>query len=372
MSDPELRDDAGSSRTAFRGRLIFLVTVPVLLLGGSYFLFIEYLFARPEVEFAEVVTALRIGGAAFITLGVVLALCCGFVVVGRMTRSTRLLLRFIETGSLPSGAISFLYRSDWDAFYLFRRIQALFRQSRSEDTTVSELQSLNSSLIQLKTEIEGGGVRGLAESGEKASGVVGEITERLRTNRRELAHFFGDLRAQTESLRAGIEELRPSQFPVDGTIRPEPPRAHLEMVTRIGNGTSGHGGGNGNHRSEIGVSGPDHPSDSLTEAGESALDQATERIRQLGSVLALEMERVGPDPDGLGLRYQRFAEALETLESAVADVSPMKAGSESADEREEPKGPDEATELEKFTTRWRHLEESLGILQQRLDEVADR
>jgi len=51
-----------------------------------------------------------------------------------------------------------------------------------------------------------------------------------------------------------------------------------------------------------------------------AVEFAVQRIHRLGSVLALEVERLRPDPEGLGLSYERFAAALASLEASISTV----------------------------------------------------
>ena len=334
MNGSHPRSDA-PPRGSLRPRLVIWVALPVLVLGASYFLFVEYVLESQGVGVEGVRIALRIGGGALIAIALVLAAACGFLLADRVSRPIRALLRLADTGDSPTGRSLFLHHRDWEVFQLYRRVNALVQQNQAGAKALEELESQRTSIDRLRQELQRTGQHGIAlpvSLGEP--GRLEPILEVLEANRARLVSFFSELRERVEDLRVETEGLQ----------------AELDRV-----GTE-HVGATGS------TNGPDLP----IEGMESFARMRTSllRLRRLGTVWSLETERLRTDDAATGEVFDRFVREVDEMDRSIETVA---CAIESA-----VKSNGQSPDLARMRDSWSILMEKVGSLARRLDEVRDR
>ena len=330
MNGSHPRSDA-PPRGSLRLRLAIWVALPVLVLGTSYFLFVEYVLESQGLGVEGVRIALRIGGAALIAISLVLAAACGFLIADRVSRPIRALLRLADSGELTSGRSVFLHNRDWEVFQLYRKVNALVQQNQAGAKALAELESQRTSIDCLRQELQRTAQHGIALPVSLAEpGRLEPILEVMEANRTRLLSFFTELRERVEELRAEAEQLRgPLDRIAEETLTPE--------------STNGHG--------------PSSP------RMESVLQMrnSLSRLRRLGTVWSLEVERARPPQ--AGEIYQRFAREVDEMDRSI-DIATQ--------EIEAARRNGHSSELTRMLESWSSLVERVGSLARRLDEVRDR
>ncbi len=314
MSDPVVRKTAEGSKGRFRSRLILFVVVPTLLLGASYFLFIEYIVLSQAGLGDGVRLALRVGGVVLIVLALISALTSGYLLADRLTRPVRMLLSLTETGDLPGGAGLFAHHRDWEVFQLYRRVHSLVRQNQAGAGALDELESLHRSLDQLKTTLDRTSQHGVPAPIRIEPGPLTEIADLLEAHRVRLTEFFSDIKSRAESLRQELDELS---------------AADDEVFYRA--------------------------SQSIEEAHDRRLDEACAEIRRVGTVLALEVERLRDSSPEVGRLFDRFKDSADRMEEAVRASRAL-----DLNQLPDPSGREELLQ---------RLRQDLGSLERRLEEV---
>lgn len=331
MNGSHPRSDA-PPRGSLRPRLVIWVALPVLVLGASYFLFVEYVLESQGVSVEGVRIALRIGGGALIVISLVLAAACGFLLADRVSRPIRALLRLADSGELTTGRSVFLHHRDWEVFQLYRKVKALVQQNQAGAKALAELESQRTSIDRLRQELQRTGQHGIAlpvSLGEP--GRLEPILEVMEANRTRLLSFFTELRERVDDLRAEAEQLR---GPLD--------RIAMETLAP-------HESNNGHERPIEGM--------------ESFLRMrnALVRLRRLGTVWSLETERLRTDPTGE--IYERFAREVDEMDRSIEIMT---------NEIELTQRNGHSSELMRMLESWSSLVDRVGSLARRLDEVRDR
>ncbi|MEZ4650399.1 MAG: hypothetical protein R3E97_16750 [Candidatus Eisenbacteria bacterium] len=371
------RNDREGPRARFRGRVIGFMLVPVLVLGVSYFLLVEYVAVdMDELAVGSSLVGLRLGGALLILLAVVLAIAAGYLLSDRILRPIRLLRHFAESGELPSGAGLFVHHRDWEIFLLYRRIHALIQQNRSGAEALAELEELRGSFDELRSRLTKTGQNGVLAPVGRIEGPCLHVTQLLETNRSRLLDFFRELRSRTVEVRTQLDAL-------EAVCRvPEP-------VTPLANGKT------------VSVAGSGMPSASpssavpagFVEGVGSAEDEGAEiprlreelellvvELRRLGTVISLEAERARTGSGEVGRLYGEFRAAIDRLENVAAGCEafehepgfgdPHRDDAPAAVLRDAAAG--EGPAEEDIDAAWQRLREDLGSLERRLEEVEER
>ncbi|MCA9727014.1 MAG: hypothetical protein KC729_04970 [Candidatus Eisenbacteria bacterium] len=323
MNGPSSRSDA-PPRGTLRPRLVVWVALPVLILGVSYFLFVEYVLESQGVGVEGVRLALRIGGLALVAIALVLAAACGFLLADRVSRPIRALLRLVESGELPAGRSLFLHHRDWEVFQLYRRVTALVQQNQTGAKALEELESQRSSIEHLRQELQRTGPHGIALPVVLAQpGRLEPILDAMETNRGRLVAFLSELRERVAELCGEIQRAQALEPPV------------------------GNGG--------------DRPIDPKVRMGE--IRESLVRLRTFGTIWSLEIERSRVDGN-VGEMFDRFTQQIEAVEASIDDAV---AGWSGIPERGVSTGPVDA-----MRDSWTTLAEKVGSLVRKLDEVRDR
>lgn len=331
MNGAHPRSDA-PPRGSLRPRLVVWVALPVLVLGVSYFLFVEYVLESQGVGVEGVRIALRIGGGALIAISLVLAAACGFLLADRVSRPIRALLRLVDSGELTTGRSVFLHHRDWEVFQLYRKVNALVHQNQAGAKALAELESQRTSIDLLRQELQRTGQHGIAlpvKLGEP--GRLEPILDVMEANRTRILSFLGELRERVEELRAETEQLR---GPLD--------RIAMEKLVSP-ESTNGH----------------DRPVEGMESF--QRMRSALVRLKRLGTVWSLEAERLRLNP--VGEIYERFAHEVDEMDRSIETMT---------NEIELAHRNGHSSELTHMLESWNSLVERVGSLARRLDEVRDR
>ena len=311
---------AADRRGSLRRRIVLLVALPTALLGLTYFLFVEYMLENPSGELGLV---LRVGGAILLLLGLVLGVTSGYLLSERVTRPIRLLIRLADSGETEAGRTTFLHHREWEIFELYRRVHSLAQQNRAGARAVEELESLRSGLASLRGELSRRGQHGILPAITlPAEAPWSEIAQSLEANRQRSLAFIAELAERTSALRRELELLGESLG-----------LANAGQFVSVGDFT-----------------------DSQRDAARATLRPATlGRVRRIGTVLALETERLRPaNGDSLGQWLDRFEHDMCALEAEVDSLV---------------SGHGEEQKDRSRTDRWRQILDSLAALERRAHEV---
>lgn len=371
----------GERQGSMRSRLVFLVTLPVIVLGTSYFLFVEYVLQDQWLPETGPWVALRVGGVFLIVIAVLVAVTCGFLVVDRVTRPVRLLLRLVESGELESGGGVFLHHREWEIFQLYRRIHALVLQNRSAAEAATRLRELEEALHALLQDMERPSTHGVPPHISPQEGTPDEtvrsLIDRLSLHRARLLDYLADLTVQASEIRTRVGELEValgdasvgmrraaktvedavSAFDAAAAFSAAAPPRHASSNGEAGRTGSEDSTDNGHPdarpaiqvpatRTAPSATGSDgwRAADALVAADAEELVEeverafgSLERVRQLGVVAALEAERSGASESRrVGDIFERFQSGVGDLERALdAWVAASLAERPQVDERAE-------------------------------------
>ncbi|MCA9756943.1 MAG: hypothetical protein KDA27_14150 [Candidatus Eisenbacteria bacterium] len=373
------RSDRDGPRARFRSRVIGFMLVPVLVLGVSYFLLVEYVAVNSDdLVIGTSLVGLRLGGALLILLAVVLAIAAGYLLADRIVRPIRLLRHYAESGELPSGAGLFVHHRDWEIFLLYRRIHALIQQNRSGAEALAELEELRGSFDELRGRLAKTGQNGVLAPVGRIEGPCLDVSDLLESHRARLLDFFRELRTRTADVRTQFEAL-------------EVAYRVAEPVTASPNGSAASSAAEAGGRAAM----PESvgPSELVDPGGEALLCLGAEleslatELRRLGTVISLEAELARRATGDAGRLYDEFRLAIGRLEEIAAgcaivehdpefetaagdgeDGSRETTGATVRDARTVADGPAEAD----IIAAWQRLREDLGSLERRLEEVEER
>ncbi len=331
MEEPRTRDQ-GRRRGSPRGRAALLVLLPSAFLGVAYFLYVEIVLRQAGPFDAQTRLLLRVGGGVLVLISLVLAAACGYLLAERFLRPLRLILRLAESGDMqPERAVSLEERGR-EYFDLHRLLRVLVNQNKAGARAMEELDQLRAALARFREELSRTGLHGIPPE-VTAAGPLREVAVHLQTKRSQLLSFFRDLRERV------------------GRVRLE-----LQRLDDPGGGAPADAGG-----VRAGPTGPSAPA--------AAVGAALERLRQLGTVLALESARAGnaPAPRAAEL-LERFHACLGELEAVLPMLSLARAGSAGPD----PADPAAVPGGGELQERWRLLLEGIESVERRLEEVEER
>jgi hypothetical protein len=350
-----------NGQKSLRPRVVILVALPTALLGAIYFLFVEYATQSQRVDPMVQRLTLRLGGLILVGLALVLAAACGYLLADRFTRPVRLILQLIESGDLPANRAFLLRKRGREIYELYRLVSVLLNQNKTGARALEELEQLRVSLIILREQVVRTGEHGvLPPVGVLPDGAVSQIGASLDAKRVQLLSFFRDLRGKVTELRSEIHSLgqeigfeepaNPDGAPTDNpghaaALTADPPDPPAEPCA--GRETPGSGS-------------PNAPE--LQTA-----HQSLTRLRQLGTVLILEVARVGgAEAARVETLFDRFRSGLHELEDLLAVF--VREQAREADP--EPGGPGVAPAGgAEGRARWGHLLSELDTLERFLEEV---
>ncbi|MCC7143827.1 MAG: hypothetical protein IT349_17145 [Candidatus Eisenbacteria bacterium] len=348
----------GDGKGSLRGLIVVLITLPTAIVGLIYFLFVEYVGWTGGEDSTLV---LRLGGATVILLGLVLGITCGYLLSEKVIRPIRLLIRLADPLDTPPARSGFLHHLDWEIFDLYRRVKALVQQNRAGARAVQELEDLRQGIGVLRHELTRRGQHGILPAANLPSdGVWGEIGASLEENRGRSLSFLAELRERARHLHEAVEQLGPGSGP-------EVPVAASHAVA-------------------------DRPSPTAAGANPPPVRRippSAARVRQTGTVLALETERLStPTGHAPGAWLERFDADMRRLEEDLVRLGRSApgewGGAVDPGEGVDPEGGDAVLshavrgdagpsgERELRTERWNEALRSIDALERRLREVESR
>ena len=344
MEEPHT-PDGDRQRGGSRGRTGILVLLPPAFLGAAYFLFVEYVLREPLAVGASTRFLLRLGGAGLVVLSLILAAACGYLLGERFLRPLRLLLRLAESGEMQPDRAETLRARGREYLDLHRLLRVLVNQNKAGARAMEELDELRSAHARFRDEFSRTGLHGIPPE-VSTNGPMHDVAVQVQARRNNLLSFFRDLRERVGKMRLELEELGAALGLDAGTA---------------GSGDGGFGDGSGGCGEE-----------GAPDAGLGlAVAARVERLRQLGTVLALESARSAglPAPRAAEL-LDRFHAGLGELESileslpGVAGTPP--AGSVRGILSMAPES------REGLRDRWRRALDGIESFERRLDEVEER
>jgi hypothetical protein len=304
--------------------------LPPAFLGAAYFLFVEYLLGIADPPDPQTRLLLRLGGGGLVAISLVLAAGCGYLLAERFLRPLRLILRLAESGEAQPDRADSLQERGREYVDLHRLLHVLVNQNKAGARAMEELDQLRAALARFREEFSRTGLHGIPPE-VTATGPVREVAVHVQTKRSHLLSFFRDLRERVGRVRLELERLG----------------AFLGLEDERGKTGDGAAAAVG----DVGVS--------------------LERLRQLGTVLALESARVGGAPARRAAEMlDRFHVGLGELE-AVIEALPH-AGRGNGSRRPEESDPAAASNRVEVRERWRLLWEGIESIERRLEEVEER
>ncbi len=255
-----------SSRTSVRRRRAVLISVlPVVLLGASYFLVIEFTF-RSSAAFPAVPAALRIGGVALVVLFLFVSLGAGLYLADQLRRPLRILLRRVESAIEPVPETDLYISEDPEVRKLVTRVAGLVQRSRAGEQALRDLEALRGETEEIAAALRRGEEsRRLPDGVNGRGGALGS----------EVGRFIAGLRKQMREIDGNLERV-------------------AEILSR-------------NEIVETAVA---------TEA-----DRSLQDLERLATVWSLQVERTRrelPDmPGELGSCFREFRSAMERLREAM-------------------------------------------------------
>lgn len=324
---------AENGKGSLRSRIIILVALPAAVLGAMYFLFVEYTIQNLRVADTEAATVLRAGGVILVVLALVLAMTCGWLLVERVGRPLKLLIRLIDSGEFASARAAMAHHREWEVLELYRRVSALLQQNRAGARAVEELEDLRAGVAALRQAVAQPAQHGVSPALDfVGEGALVEVARSLESNRARLLEFLVELGERMETLRSDTSRLG-----AELGFRDEPDAGALAPPV------TGNGAGPGQDLDRAAVS--------------------LRRLRRVGTVLALESERLLPDA------ARRVGELKDRFEE---DLSEVERGLEACRHLEGRGEPDRATGEREAELVWRRILEDLATLKRRLAEVESK
>jgi hypothetical protein len=324
------REDLGPRPGNPRGRAVLLVLVSPAFLGAAYFLFVEFMFREPQALDDRTRMALRLGGAGLVLISLVLAAACGYLLAERFLRPLRLILRLAESGEIQPDRAHSLWERGREYLDLHRLLHVLVNQNQTGARAMEELDELRAALAHFREEFSRTGLHGIPPE-VTVTGPVSEVALHVQSKRNHLLSFFRDLRERVGRVRLELERLG----------------ASLDLE---------------GENQEMGES---------ATAAAAAVNASLNRLRQLGTVLALESARAGGAPARRAAELlDRFHVGLGDLESRLETLPPAQRGNGNLRMAESGSAP--SVGRAEMRERWRLLLEGIESIERRLEEAEER
>lgn len=329
MEEPRIRDE-GRRGGGPRGRAVLLVMLPPAFLCAAYFL-LEELVLRPALgSDLPLRLALRLGGAVLAVISLIFAAACGYLLAEHFLRPLRLILRMAESDEVQPDRVDSLHARGREYADLHRLLRVLLTQNKAGARAMEELEQLRAALARFREEFSRTGLHGIPPE-VTAMGPVREVAVHVQAKRNNLLSFFRDLRERVGRVRLELEQLSVCLDQEDGG-------------------------------EELGEGVP---------AATAAVGASVNRLRQLGTVLALESARAGGQPARRAAEMlDRFHAGLGQLEATIEALPRAVRGNGSLWAVE----PDPAAVQDRaeMRERWRLLLEGIESIERRLEEVEER
>ncbi len=354
-----------------RGRSVILVLLPTLLLGVTYFLFIEYLLQGLYAPESSLRITARLGGGVLVVLAAIVATAVGYLLVDRFLRPLRILLRVVQGGDVPDSRRIDAATRCREISELYRVVGTLVRQNQAGAKALEELDELRSALATFREEVGRTGQHGIPPKlAEAQNGTLAAISEHIQRNRSQLMKFFSDLRDRVRGLKIELDSL--AKLPVASSVSEE--------------GHAGRPSANALSYSQLpdssGATTTVLPTDDLNDV-EAAISGSIERLRKLGTVLTLDVGasartdgvRVGRNLENYLSELAALEEAHEALEvvwKGRAEELATDAAAAASRAASEAIAMDNRLLNNELKDRLRQLLDSLDSLDRRLGEVEDR
>lgn len=309
---------------------MLLVLLPPAFLCAAYFL-LEELVLRPALRSdLSLCLALRLGGAALAVISLIFAAACGYLLAEHFLRPLRLILRLAESGEAQPDRVDSLHERGREYADLHRLLRVLVNQNKAGARAMEELDQLRAALARFREEFSRTGLHGIPPE-VTAIGPVREVAAHVQAKRNHLLSFFRDLHERVGRIRLELEQMR-------ACLNPEDERREF-------------GEGLAAAAADVGAS--------------------LDRLRQLGTVLALESARAGGQPAQRAAdMLDRFHAGLGELEATI-EALPRAVHSNGVRWPVEP-DPAAASDRVELRERWRLLLEGIESIERRLEEVEER
>jgi hypothetical protein len=309
---------------------VVLVLLPPVFLCAAYFLF-EELVLRPVLRSdLPLCLALRLGGAALAFISLIFAAACGYLLAEHFLRPLRLILRLAESGEVQPERVDSLHQRGREYADLHRLLRVLVNQNKAGARAMEELDQLRAALARFREEFSRTGLHGIPPE-VTAMGPVREVAVHVQAKRNHLLSFFRDLRERVGRVRLEVEQLS----------------ACLELQD------DGKDVGEGMAVAAVNVG--------------ASLD----RLRQIGTVLALESARAGGQPARRAAdMLDRFHAGLGELEVTIKALPTAVRGN--GDRRAAAPDSTAASDRMELRERWRSLLDGIESIERRLEEVEER
>ena len=313
-----------------RAAVLVLVLLPPAFLCAAYFLF-EELVLRPVLRSdLSLCLALRLGGAVLAVISLIFAAACGYLLAEYFLRPLRLILRLADSGEVQPERVDSLHKRGREYADLHRLLRVLVNQNKAGARAMEELDQLRAALARFREEFSRTGLHGIPPE-VTAMGPVREVAVHVQAKRNHLLSFFRDLRERVGRVRLELEQLS----------------AGLDLQ---------------DEREESGEA---------TTAAAAEVGASLDRLRRIGTVLALESARTGGQPARRAAdMLDRFHAGLGELEATIEAV-PRAAGG-NGNRRAVELDPAAARDRAEVRERWRLLLEGIESIERRLDEVEER
>jgi hypothetical protein len=353
VGDPRSRDDDTRRGSPLLGAVL-LALLPPAFLGVAYFLFVEYKFGGALGADPALRLYVRLGGAVLVAISLALAAACGYLVAERFLRPLRLLLRLAESGEVQPGRADTLRERGREFFDLHRLLRVLVNQNKAGARAMEELEQLRVALARFREEISRTGLHGIQPE-VTVTGPLREVAVHVQAKRSHLLSFFRDLRERVGRVREEMERLAPVLGIEDGAGDTETgARAMAETPAATGSRVA--------TNTQLAM-------DKLVAT--TGVGAAVERLRRLGTVLALESARAGGSPAARAAEMlERFHAALGDLEATLDGSSP--AVSNPGNGRAEWVRLPPAADRAQVRERWRLVLDGIQSIERRLEEVEER
>jgi hypothetical protein len=307
-----------------------LVLLPPAFLCAAYFLLEEFVLRPALRSDLPLCLTLRLGGAVLAVISLIFAGACGYLLVEHFLRPLRLLLRMAESGEVQPERVDSLQERGPEYADLHRLLRVLVNQNKAGARAMEELEQLRAALARFREEFSRTGLHGIPPE-VTAMGPVSEVAGHVQTKRNHLLSFFRDLHQRVGRVRRELEQLG----------------ACLDLE---------------DEREEFGE---------RLDVAMAQMGTSVDRLRQLGTVLALESARAGGQPAPRAAEMlNRFHVGLGELE-AIIEALPRAVRGDGAQPAVEP-DPAAVSGRVAVRQRWRLLLEAIESIERRLEEVEER
>jgi hypothetical protein len=346
-----------------------LALLPPAFLGAAYVLFVEFTLRDALPPGSLLPLTLRTGGIALAAISLVFAAACGYLLAERFLRPLRLILRLAESGDVQPGRADSLGERGREYLDLHRLLRVLVKQNQTGARAMEELDQLRAALARFREEISRTGVHGIQPE-VTASGPLREVALHVQAKRHHLLSFFRDLHERVGHVRVELEGLG-AQLGLEGAAADTEGRETGSMPPRTMPVGTAETGGAVADVPQVFAETADEQRDSGGGTAANEVEASLERLRRLGTVLALESARAG------GVPARRAAEMLDRFHAGLGDLEvtlealpgAVRGNGDLPAVGPVPSAIPDANELRE---RWRRLLEGIESIERRLEEVEER